>query len=108
MRVSIHCRGRVAEIKNIKAICDEMAAIADRMHWPCTRLDEDWFQAADSSIEVTERGSQITGHLPLKGIALTPHPQCEMVQFFFDANGHLRDPISMVNVREEALKPEEY
>jgi len=31
MGVSIHYRGRVAEIQNIKAICDELAAIAERM-----------------------------------------------------------------------------
>ena len=107
MGVSIHYRGRVAEIQNIKDICDELAAIAERMHWPCTRLDEDWSQAADAIVEVTDQGSQITGHLPLKGISLTPHPKCETLQFFFDINGHLRDPISMVNISEEPLKPEE-
>ena len=107
MGVSIHYRGRVAEIQNIKAICDELAAIADRMNWPCTRLDEDWSQAADATIEVTEQGSQITGHLPLKGVGLTPHPKCETLQFFFDANGHLRDPLSMVNISEETLETED-
>ena len=107
MGVSIHYRGRVAEIQNIKNICDELAAIADRMNWPCTRLDENWSQAADAAIEVTQQGSLITGHLPLKGIALTPHPKCESLRFFFDANGHLRDPIRMVNIREENLKPED-
>jgi hypothetical protein len=107
MGVSIHYRGRVAEIQNIKDICDELAAIADRLNWPCTRLDEDWSQAADAAIEVTEQGSLITGHLPLKGISLAPHPKCETLQFFFDANGHLRDPISMVNTSGETLKPED-
>jgi hypothetical protein len=80
MGVSINYLGRVAEIQNIKNICDELAAIADRMKWSCTRLDEDWSQAADATIEVTYNGSQITGHLPLKGIALTPHPKCETLQ----------------------------
>ena len=106
MGVSIHYRGRVADIQNIQTVCDELAAIADRMDWNYTRLDEDWTQVADASIEVTEQGSQITGHLPLNGIALTPHPKCEMMQFFFDANGHLRDSLSMVNVSEEPLKTE--
>ncbi len=107
MRVSIHCRGRVAEIKNIKAICDELAAIADRMNWHFIRLDEDWSQAADATIEVTGQDSQITGHLPLKGIVLTLNPQCEGLPFFFDSNGRLRDPISRVNISEGALKPED-
>ena len=107
MGVSIHYRGRVAEIQNIKAICDELAAIADRMNWRYTRLDEDWSQAADAAIEVREQGSQISGHLPLKGIALTPHPKCETLQFFFDASGNLQDLISMVNISEGTLKPED-
>jgi hypothetical protein len=107
MGVSIHYRGRVADIQNIKTICDELAAIADRMDWPYTRLDEDWSQSADATIEVAEQGSQVTGHLPLKGIVLTLNPKCETLGFLFDSNGNLRDPISMVNIREETLKPED-
>ena len=107
MGVSIHYRGRLADIKNIKTICDELAAIADKMNWHYTRLDEDWSQSADATIEVTEQGSQITGHLPLKGIVLTLDPKCETLGFLFDSNGNLRDPISMVNIREETLKPED-
>ena len=107
MGVSIHYRGRVADIRNIKTICDKLAVIADKMNWRYTRLDEDWSQSADLRIEVTEQGSQINGHLPLKGIILTLNPKCEALQFFFDSNGNLRDPISMVNISEGTLKPEE-
>ena len=108
MGVSIHYRGRVADIQNVKTICDEFATIANMMNWHYARLDEDWSQSADASIEVTEQGSQIAGHLPLKGIGLTLKPRCETLQFFFDSNGNLRDPISMVNISEGALKPEDY
>jgi hypothetical protein len=107
MGVSIHYRGRVADTQNIKTICDELAAIADKMNWRYTRLDEDWTQSADASIEVTEQGSQITGHLPLKGIVLTLNPKCETLGFLFDSNGNLCDPISMVNISEGTLKPED-
>jgi len=107
MGVSIHYRGRVADTQNIKTICDELAAIADKMNWHYTRLDEDWTQSADATIEVTEQGSQITGHLPLKGIVLTLNPKCETLGFLFDSNGNLCDPISMVNISEGTLKPED-
>jgi hypothetical protein len=108
MGVSIHYRGRVADIQNIKTICDELAAVADKMNWHYTRLDEDWSQSADATIEITEQGSQINGHLSLKGIVLTLNPKCETLGFLFDSNGNLRDPISMVNIKEETLKPEDY
>jgi hypothetical protein len=99
MGVSIHYRGRVADLQNIRTICEEFAAIADKMNWHYTHLDEDWSQAADANIEVTEQGSRITGHLPLKGIVLTLNPKCETLGFLFDSNGNLRDPISMVNIK---------
>ena len=108
MSLSLHYCGRLAEIEYIKDICDELASIAERMSWPCGRLDEDWSQRADAAIEVTQKSSQIAGHLPLKGIALTTHPKCETLKFFFDVNGHLRDPMSMVDRREDSLKPEDY
>jgi len=107
MGVSIHYRGRVADVRKIKTICDKLAVIVDKMNWRYTRLDEGWSQSADSTIEVTEHGSQINGHLPLKGIILTLNPKCEALQFFFDSNGNLRDPISMVIISEGTLKPED-
>jgi hypothetical protein len=107
MGVSIHYRGQLADIGKIKTICDELAVIADKMNWRYTRLDEDWSESADLRIEATEHGSQINGHLPLKGIVLTLNPKCEALQFFFDSNGNLRDPISMVNISEGTLKPQD-
>jgi hypothetical protein len=107
MGVSIHYRGRAADIAKIKTLCDELAAIADKMNWHYICLDEDWSQSADLKMDVTTKGSYISGHLPLKGIALTPHTKCETLPFFFDAYGLLRDPINMVNISEGTLKQED-
>jgi hypothetical protein len=104
MGVSIHYRGQAENIDKIKTLCDDLAAIADKMNWRCTQLDEDWFKRADANIGVAEQGSHITGYLPLKGIALTPHPQCELLRFFFDAKGILRDPVSMADTGHEPVK----
>ena len=107
MGVSIHYRGKMADISTIDVLCEEMALVADKMGWTCTRLDDDWSKPADASIEVTEKGSQITGHLALKGIAFSIHPKCESLRFFFDAAGNLCDPVSMTLICEGALKPED-
>ena len=87
MGVSIHYRGRLADIQKVKSICDELAAITEKMDWRYTCLDEDGSQPADSTIDVTATGSHISGHLPLKGIALTLHTRCETLSFNFDADG---------------------
>ena len=107
MGVSIHYRGKMADISTIYVLCDELALVADKMGWTCTRLDDDWSKAADATIEFTEKGSQITGHLALKGIAFSIHPKCESLRFFFDAAGNLCDPVSMTLICEGALKPED-
>ena len=77
MGVSIHFRGKMADISKIDVLCDELALVADKMDWTSTRLDDDWSKPAHATIEVTEKGSQITGHLALKGIAFSIHPKCE-------------------------------
>ena len=58
-----------------------------KMDWRYTCLDEDGSQPADSTIDVTATGLHISGHLPLKGIALTLHTRCETLSFNFDADG---------------------
>jgi hypothetical protein len=77
MGVSVHYRGQLADIRKIKGLCQELALVAGKMGWVCTRVDEDWSQAADATIEVAEHGSQIIGHLHLKGIAFTINSKCE-------------------------------
>jgi hypothetical protein len=107
MGVSIHYRGKIADIRTIEVLCDELALVADKMGWTCTHLDDDWSKPPDAAIEVTEKGAQITGHLSLKGIAFSIHPKCEFLRFFFDAAGNLCDPVSMTLICEGVLKPED-
>jgi hypothetical protein len=107
MGVTIHYRGRLTDIQDINPHCDELTIVAEKMGWAFTRLDEDWSKPANTTIEVTQRGSQIVGHLPLKGIQLTPHPRCEAVQFYFDSDGRMCGPVSMVMISEGTLQPED-
>ena len=107
MGVTIHYRGRLTDIQDINPLCDELAMVAEKMGWTFSRLDEDWSKPANATIEVTQRGSQIVGHLPLKGIQLTPHPKCEALKFYFDSDGSLCGPVSMVMISEGTLKPED-
>lgn len=43
----------------------------------------------------------------MKGIQISPHPKCEPLSFFFDAEGNLRSPIQMVMISEGSIKPED-
>jgi len=107
MGVTIHYRGKLGDINTLVALCDELTMVAAKMDWSYRRLDEDWSEPASASIEAVERGARIRGHLPLKGISLAVHPQCESLCFFFDSNGSLCDPISKVRICQDDLKPKE-
>jgi len=107
MGASIHYRGKMADISSIDVLCDELALVADKMGWTCTRLDDSWSKPADATIEVTEKGSQTTGHLSLQGIAFSIHPKCESLRFFFDSAGNLCDPVSMTLISQGVLKSED-
>lgn len=54
MGVSIHYRGKLVDIGDVKPICHELAQIAEKMDWPYSRL------------EVDEKGAHILGYLSLK------------------------------------------
>lgn len=64
MGVTIHYRGKLADIAKINVLCDELALIADKMDWAYTRLDEDWLKPMDARFEYKENKTELTGHLP--------------------------------------------
>jgi hypothetical protein len=51
-------------------------------------------------------GGEVQGHLGLKGIQITPHPDSEPLVLFFDRYGYLRSPMTMLMILEGTLQPE--
>ena len=107
MGVTIHYRGHLTDIGKLEILCDELVQIAEKMDWPYTRLDEDWSQHTDVRLEHDEKGAHIVGHDGLKGVTLKPHPECESMDFFFNSECKLCDPMGLVLVSEGSIKPED-
>ena len=105
MGVTIHYRGRLNDVGQIDALCDELADIAKAMGWQTMRRDDDWDRPADARLRYTPEGASIEGHLGLKGIQLTPTEDAESLPFFFDAEGNLRSPMTMVLLLDGTLEP---
>jgi len=106
MGVSLHYRGQLANLDDWATLQDELIDIATTLKWEWTTLDEDWTQPATAKLTFTDRGAEIVGHLPLRGIQLILHPQCESVAFFFDPAGHVRDVMTMLMLLEREIEPE--
>ena len=103
MGVSIHYRGQLNDTALLPTLCDEVDDIADSMGWPATSLDDDWSTPPDATLT---NGGKVQGHLGLKGIQVTPHPDSEPLVLFFDRDGHLRSPMTVLMILDGTLKPE--
>ena len=102
MGVSIHYRGQINDTSLLSTLCDEVGDIARTMGWPSTTLDDDWSTPPDA---ILTQGGTVHGHLGLKGIQITPHPDAEPLVLFFDRDGHLRSPLTMVMILAGTMRP---
>lgn len=107
MGITIHYRGTLADTGKIGMLIEEMTDIADTLHWPYSVLDDDWSKPVTADIVHGANGAEIVGNLGLQGVVLTPHPQCELLVLCFDANGNLRDPITVILLLNGELSPED-
>lgn len=100
MAISIHYKGKIDDKTKVQPLIEEIQDIADTMNWPYYCLNEDWKKKSQLKLEHREDGAHILGHAALKGISFTPHPKSETVWLFFDDQGNISSPISIV-MREE-------
>jgi len=107
MGISIHYRGRLNDVGQIAKLSAELADIAGTMGWKSTHLDDDWERPANARLQATATGVRIEGHLGLKGIRIAPGGGAEPLSFFFDRQGDLRCPVSMVSILDGTLDPQE-
>ncbi len=110
MGLTIHYRGKLADLEQVKTISDELIRIAEKMNWEWTSFDEDWDKPASAKFVTNfadgSPTAQISGHLPLKGVALTPEG-AESLFFFFDPEGKLCHPLGMILIMDGKLRPED-
>lgn len=102
MGVSLHYRGRLNDIGLLASLRDEVSDIADTMGWPTATLDDDWGVPPDA---VLGSDGVVHGNLGLRGIAITPHANSESLALYFDRDGFLRSPTTMLLILDGPLEP---
>ena len=105
MGISIHYRGRLDDVSPLPSLRDEVTDIAVTLGWPTAVLDDDWSQPPDAALWSGDDNT-IDGHLGLKGVQITPHAGSEPLVLFFDREGDLRSPMTMLLILEGTLKRE--
>jgi hypothetical protein len=107
MGVSIHYRGRLASRDRLPGLLEKLIGIASILGWQYQILDEDWSAPGNAVLEHSEDSSEIKGYLGLKGIQLTPPGVSESLDFFFNAQGYLLSPLSVISIQAGVLEPDE-
>ncbi len=105
MGITIHFKGKLNNPDLVNSVIDELDDISNIMNWEHVILNEDWDKPGTAKLKLHNNKIEITGHLPLKGIRIQMHPNCETFQIFFDKEGNLQDMIGMVLKLEGKLEP---
>ena len=101
MGITIFYKGKLNNMQHVNSVVDELNDISEIMNWEKTILDNDWNQPNTAELIRHENRIDITGHIPLKGIRINLHPDCEPLSIFFDKQGNLQDILGMVLNHEE-------
>ena len=104
MGITLHFKGKLKNKEDINSLKDDLIDIAEIMKCEWDSFDEDWTKTITAKLEVNEFQTEIIGHLPLKGIELKLHPHCESLTLYFDKDGKLNTPFSLILMNEGKLK----
>lgn len=104
MGISIHFQGTLKNTTDIKSLVDELIEISDILKWKWHVLDEDWSKPSTAKLTEFKDRMEITGLLSLKGISISLHKDCEPLSLFFDSQGTLTLPMTVVLVNEGTIE----
>jgi len=107
MGITLHFKGKLKSKEDIISLIDDLIDIAKIMDWEWDSLDEDWTKPTTAKLEINDLQAEIIGHLPLKGVNLKLHPHCESLTLYFDKEGNLNTPFSLILMNEGKLNPED-
>lgn len=89
MGITIHYKGHIKSMALIDQLQKEMVDICESMSWDYDLLNEDLNQPFSAELIHTDRGAEINGHIPLKGIIINTDPNNESFDLLFNPKGQL-------------------
>ncbi|MEX1140304.1 MAG: hypothetical protein WEF53_13240 [Bacteroidota bacterium] len=94
-------------MNEVGSLTNKLKDFAEILGWETRVWTEDWSEPNASRILVKQGNAEIRGHLPLRGITLFPHKQCEPVSLTFEPQGCLVDAVGMTLVAKGKCRPED-
>ncbi len=107
MGITIHYKGNIKSMSLIDQLQKEMVDICESMSWEYNLLNEDLSQPFSAELIHTDRGAEIEGHIPLKGIIINTDPNNESLDLLFNPKGQLSSFMLEILFHEGTLSEEQ-
>lgn len=103
MGISIHYRGSIDSTAAVSRLSNEIEEFAAILDWDIRRWEENWHLPNSAAIKKMNDGLELTGHIPIRGVSVIPHPDCEPLYLTFRKDGLLASSIHMVMMADEEI-----
>ena len=103
MGIKIQYRGRIDNISDVSHLSNEIEEFAMILGWESRRWEENWHLPNSAALEKKSDKIELTGHVPIRGVSLIPHPDCEPLFLTFKSDGFLASSMLMVMMADSEI-----
>ena len=103
MGITIQYRGRIDNISDVSRLSKEIEEFARILGWEIRRWEENWHLPNSAAIEKKSDMLELTGHVPIRGVSVIPHPDCEPLFLTFRSNGLMASSMHMVMMADSDI-----
>ncbi|SRR6056297_113018 len=104
MGITIHYRGRIDNIEDVDRLSSEIKEFADILDWDIKEWNENWHLPNSAALQKEGDRLKISGHVPIRGVSVIPHADCEPLFLTFNKDGTLASSINMVMMADDGIE----
>ena len=106
MGIAINYKGSITDLSMIDKLQKEMVDFSKAMNWKYRLWSEDQSKPFDAKLLHTEKGSEIKGHIPLKGITIVIDKDNGGLDLLFNPERKLTSFLSEIMIYDGTIKEE--
>ena len=103
MGITIYYRGSIEDLSLIEPIQGALVEFCQSMNWKHHLWSEDQSKPFSAKLVHNAKGSEIKGHIPLRGISIESDPDNETLSILFNPEGRLSSFMQEILIHEGSL-----
>jgi len=107
MGITISYRGSIEDLSLIEPIQQEVIKFCQSMNWKYRLTNNDMSKPFNARLVRSDKGANIKGHIPLRGISVDSDPDNETLCLLFNPQGKLTSFMREVYIHEGSIPPDQ-